>query len=121
MPLTPTLVGSVCYSSVTVAADAYFGAIPTAVSINGAITTVVQHVFYIPAALPGAGYWTIKSISYNATGIPSTNFWRSVTAPAFPGCDVSQPYLDGIEIGWGVAAAMFSALAIIFLKKSFYR
>lgn len=34
---------------------------------------------------------------------------------------VVQMFNDGMQMGWGVVAAMFGALAVIFLKKSFFR
>lgn len=30
-------------------------------------------------------------------------------------------FMDGLEMGWGVVAAMVAALAVIFIKKSFFR
>lgn len=30
-------------------------------------------------------------------------------------------FMDGMELGWGVVAAMAAALSIIFIKKSFFR
>lgn len=30
-------------------------------------------------------------------------------------------FMDGLQMGWGVVAAMAAALAVIFIKKSFFR
>ena len=113
MAFTPTLVNNVCHPSLAAAANAYFGAIPVDVSVSAGVTTVIEYLFYVPSLS-----WTIKSTSYSLIGTPSTNFWRFVTAPAFPDCDLTAAYFDGMQMGWGVVAAMAAALAIIFLKNA---
>lgn len=90
--------GGRCYSSQSEASDAYFGGLPLAIS-NGAsfrfekqgITWVVQRY-----TLESNGAWTYSGQSLAPVTL-------------FPSCDPAEPFLDGVAIGWGIAAAMVMA------------
>lgn len=112
MAATPTLVNSVCYPSVASAADAYFSSVAPSLLVSS--TSSYQLYF-----LPISGVWNLRKVTVSSTGVPIVNFTVPVTPPTFAKCDLTQNYFDGMQIGWGVVAAMVLAYAIIFLKKAF--
>lgn len=105
-----SLVGSFCYQTAAEAVDAYYsGKEPSYTAGSTSYLSYFEKV---------AGVWTIvrKSIASNGA---VTNLTSS-TAPAlvFPDCDPSTNFLDGMTIGWMIAAAMVSAYAVKFLWHS---
>lgn len=113
MAFTPTLYNSVCYPSVASAADAYFSSIAPSLLVSG---TTSYQLYYLPIA----GVWNLRKVTISSAGVPTVNFTVPVAPPTFPNCDLTQNYFDGMQIGWGVVAAMFGAYAIVFLKKAFH-
>lgn len=102
-----SLVGSYCYQSSAEALDGYYSAKEP--SFTAGSTSYLSYFEKV------AGVWTIvrKSIASNGNVTSLT----SSTAPAveFPACDPAGNFLDGMTIGWAIAAAMVSVYAIKFL------
>jgi len=65
-----------------------------------------------------AGVWQIKRQSIASDGVVTNLTSSNATQPTFPECSESQPFLDGMAIGWGVAAAMCAAFGIRFLQRA---
>ena len=113
MALTGTLFREVCYSSAAGAEDAYFTAQPIG---NTAGSTSYMNIFQ-----EVGGVWKLTGYSINSSGVWTQRFSTNASVPQLPACDPAQSFLDGMEIGWGVVAAMAAAVAIIFIRKSFFR
>lgn len=116
MAVTASLVNNTCHPSLSSAANAYFSSLPASTSASGTDTIVIENIYYPPLLA-----WTLKKTTYSAAGVPTFNFWVVVNPPPFPDCDATAPYFDGMQIGWGVVAAMAAALSVIFIKKAFFR
>lgn len=112
MGLTPTFFNGVCHSSVASAADAYFTSIAPSLLVS---STTSYQLYYLPIS----GVWNLRKVTISSTGVPTVNFTVPVAPPTFQNCDLTQNYFDGMQIGWGVVAAMVFAYAIVFLKKAF--
>ncbi|MFA6016070.1 MAG: hypothetical protein WC742_13470 [Gallionellaceae bacterium] len=115
MALTATLFNGVCYATTADAVDAYFTSIPSFFYTNS-----LTNVAYFTKT---SGVWYLSKF-YQSTG----GLWTPVGTPlavaftpTFPECDATAPYIDGMAIGWGVATAMFVALAIVFIKQAFFK
>lgn len=113
MTITASLVQNTCYPSVAAAVDAYYSMMPVA---HTAGTASYKFEYLQVAAI-----WNMRRTTISSTGVPTINFTVPVTAPTFPNCDPTEPYFDGMAIGWGVVGAMAAALSVIFIKKSFFR
>lgn len=113
MAVTSSLVNNVCYPSVAAANDAYFSSIPVAL--------VAGQTSYETRYLQIAGAWNVQQTSIDKFGNISIVYTKPVVAPAFPGCDYSEPFFDGMAMGWGVVGAMAAALSVIFVRKAFFR
>lgn len=108
MAATASLVNNICYPSVAAAVDAYFSAIPVKYTA-GSTSYRLEHVQV-------SGVWNIKSTAIDNQGTETVNYTVAATVPTFPNCDHTEPFFDGMAMGWGVAGAMIAALAIISLK-----
>jgi len=93
-----------CHSSNAQAVDAYFSSIGPHVIATG--ETVQFH-----RSSSGWQQCSFKS------GVPSSCF--PVVEPLFPACaDDSDRFLDGVAIGWMIAAAMAVAFAMVQARKA---
>lgn len=113
MAVTASLVNNTCHPSVAFAVDAYFSTLPVVLT-PGIISYKIEH-------LQVAGVWNIRGTSIDNAGNATINYTVLATAPTFPNCDATAAYFDGMQIGWGVVAAMASALSIIFLKQALFK
>ena len=96
------------------AVDAYFSAIPVATSVTGLTSYEFSYI-------KNAGVWFMQKLTIANNGNITVNFTVSAVVPTFPSCDSTVAFFDGMQIGWGVVAAMAAALAIIFLKNSLFQ
>lgn len=105
-----SLVGTICYDSAADALDAYYMAKEPSYTAGS-----TSYLSYFEK--PGADWLIIrKSIAANG----NISDLSSVTAPAvtFPACDPAEQFLDGMEIGWAIAASIISVYAIKHLWNS---
>jgi hypothetical protein len=84
---------------------------PITTLISGTTNIVVEYIQV-------TGVWNIRKSTFSSTGVQTINYTKPVTAPVFPSCDVTASYFDGMQIGWGVVAAMAAAASVPFLKKA---
>ena len=110
MALTGAIYGQKCYPSNGEALDAYYSQVAPA-QTAGTTTYVLEYV-------KNAGVWQQKSYSISSTGVWTTRSTTNAPVITFPVCDPSQSFMDGITIGWGIAAAMVMASAIVFMKRA---
>ncbi|WP_024302785.1 hypothetical protein [Pseudogulbenkiania sp. MAI-1] len=98
-------VGVACYESQSEAEAVYFGGVPPAVSGS----TVTQY------QLDG-GVWKLNRYD-SASG--SMVLQSSTTAvSSFPDCSNLDRTLDGMALGWLVAAVMFAAFAAKLVRRA---
>jgi hypothetical protein len=99
--------GATCYQDNTAAADAYFSAAAPALT-SGSTS-------YLSYFENSGGTWLLirKSIAENGNISNLSNVAAPI--PSFPECNPAEQYLDGITLGWGIAAATIAAYAIKFL------
>lgn len=113
MVLTASLVNNICYPSVAVANDAYFSTIPVAL-VSGQTSYETKYLQIV-------GAWNVQQTSIDKFGNISIVYTKPVAAPVFPSCDYSEPFFDGLAIGWGVVGAMAAAVSVIFIRNAFFR
>lgn len=111
MALTGAIYGQKCYPSNAEALDAYYSQIAPA-QTAGTTTYILEYVKSV------GGVWQQKSYSVSSTGVWTTRSTTNAPVITFPVCDPSQSFMDGITIGWGIAAAMVMASAIVFMKRA---
>jgi len=113
MALTNTLVNNVCYPTVNAATDAFFSLMPISIVTSSASTFRLIHIKV-------DDQWKQNKVVYNSSGLQTQIYTVNITAPTFPSCDSTQSYFDGMQIGWGVIAAMASVAAVIFIRKALF-
>jgi len=105
------LVGQRCFSTNSDAADAFFSAAQPAYTAGS-----TSYRSWLEKNV--SNVWQIKRESISSTGVITTLTTSNATVPTFPACTESAPFLDGMTIGWGVAAAMAAAWGIRFLQRA---
>jgi hypothetical protein len=63
----------------------------------------------------------VTGLLFRSTSGTQNAFQYQLMTCDYTGPTHVQAYFDGMAIGWGVVAAMVSALSILFIKKSFFR
>jgi hypothetical protein len=113
MSLTNSLVNSVCYPSASIAEDNFYSAIPPVIHVGETDSYQITHV------KTSEGWVQLKQ-QISSSGSFSTVYSTVVTPPTFPPCDATQAFFDGMEIGWGVVAAMAAVTSVILIRKAFF-
>lgn len=103
------LLNEKCYASAAAAADAYFTGAPIQI-VSGSTSYVTKFDLV-------NGVWKFSGYSVNSAGVWTLRFQTNAPVPSFPTCDEAQNYKDGIAIGWGIAAAMILAAALMSLRQ----
>lgn len=91
--------GTTCYATNTDAADAYF-------SSSGPFYTAGSTSYNSWFEKNVSNVWQLKRQSISSTGTVTNLTTSNATVPTFPTCDQSEQFLDGVAVGWGIAAAM---------------
>lgn len=100
------LVDGTCYADEELAGHLYAGSMPP-VTFSGTDGFHTYVLFY-------RGDWEWEWIHYlegEAVG----------TVPGFnnvQGCDPAENFQDGVELGWGVAAVLIAAAAVMLLRRT---
>lgn len=115
------LQNSVCYATYNEAMSAKFSASPV---WSYDLTNSLFHTDVVTYTT--AGSWVIQHWTSPLTAASLLNITKTKVIPTldFPPCTPNSPdamFADGLSMGWGVVAAMFAGLAVIFIARSFYR
>ena len=105
------LLGNTCLPSATDAADAYLSAQP--VSFGNSGTTQIMTLYNKSGTTWRTQTYT-KTTTATAWTLSSTT---NLPALTFVTCNQSQPFTDGMVVGWGVAAAMIAVAALMHMRK----
>lgn len=114
MALTGFWMHGICRASQAEAIDAFISVSPV---ISG------QYFTTLSAIPSGTGSMTVGTNTMDLASVSNTFQAHSGTLPLKP-CDPAistEPFFDGMTMGWGVVSAMAAAAAIIFIKKAFFR
>ena len=65
--------------------------------------------------------WQIKKYTLSSAGVLTNNTTTNLPVLAFPTCNSTDAYFDGMTLGWGVAAAMVAAFSIKFIARALHR
>lgn len=93
-----------CYPDNSSAADAYF------LSVGPHFTA--GSTSYLQEYLKVGGVWKIQRYSVASNGTVTTLTQSNAPTPAFPACDPTESFFDGMTLGWGVAGAIVAAWVI---------
>jgi hypothetical protein len=101
---------NVCYASLAEATAAHWSANP--VFITPGTTSYISDTVWSGTA------WVIKKYTLSSAGALTLNSTTTAPTLAFPTCETGQEFLDGMTVGWGVAAAVIGAWVIKNLRRS---
>lgn len=113
MALIGFWMNGVCYATQAEAVTAFVSLSP---SVNGQYLTTFNA---IPSGLSSIGV----SLNTMDLSLPANVFVPHAATIPLRACDslVSvTSFNDGMQIGWGIVAAMLAALSIVIIKKSFF-
>lgn len=103
------IVNEQCLPDAATAQDAFFSAMPPTVTA-GSTSYEVRYT-------KSGAVWYQQGYAISNKGVYTLSYSVPATAPAFAACDPAAHYLDGITIGWGIAAAMVAAKAVNLMRK----
>ncbi|MDD2744265.1 MAG: hypothetical protein PHV02_18560 [Rhodocyclaceae bacterium] len=109
MALTGAIYGAKCYPSQFDAVDAFYS--HSAPAQTPGLTSYVNEF-----VKSGASWYQIQ-YSVSDTGTWTTRSMTLAPVPTFPACDPSEKFLDGVAIGWGIAAAMIVVSALMLARR----
>lgn len=108
--MTGAVLGTRCFASADDAADAYFsGAAPS---------LVAGSTSYLNQFVKVSGVWNLKQYSIDSGGTSTLVYTAVAAVPAFPSCDESAPFLDGMSIGWAISAALVAVACFKLMQKA---
>jgi len=110
MALTGAIFGEKCFESQAVALDAYYSQVAPAQSPG---TTS-----YVNEFVKTGSTWQIKQYSVSESGVWTARSTTNAPVVTFPECDPTASFTDGMTIGWGIAAAMVMASALVVMKRA---
>lgn len=61
--------------------------------------------------------WQLKKYTLSSTGVLTNNSTTTLPALTFPACNTEQMFMDGMTVGWGIAAAIIAAWVIKNLRR----
>lgn len=76
---------------------------------------------YISDVVWSGSLWQIKKYTLSSTGVLTLNSTTSLPVLAFPTCQETDSYFDGMQLGWGVAIAMAAVWGVKFLARALHR
>jgi hypothetical protein len=62
--------------------------------------------------------WKIQRYSINSSGTITTLTASNAPVITFPSCDPTVNFMDGITVGWGIAAAIVVAFAFRIMQRA---
>jgi len=103
------LAAGVCWPTSSQAIDAYYSALNPAIP-SGTTTT------YHYQTVKTSGVWYLTKYTMSSTGVKTTNWTSALPTNVTGDCDnVNDPstnFTDGMQVGWGVAAAILAVYLI---------
>lgn len=63
------------------------------------------------------GGWFIIRYSISSSGVSTKLGYTALPLQSFPYCDTTTEFMDGMTLGWGVAAAIVAAWAVKNLRR----
>lgn len=110
MALTGAFVGEKCFNSQAEGLDYFYS--------NAAPAYTAGATSYASQYVKTAGVWKINRQSISSTGVITNLTASNAPVLTFPSCDPSGQYMDGIAVGWGIAAAVIAAVAFKAIHKA---
>lgn len=110
MALTGALVRDQCLPSQAEALDAFYSA--TVPAYTAGTTS------YMGEFVKVAGVWKIQRYSISSTGTVTTLTASNAPVITFPACDPTINFMDGVAIGWGIAAAIVVAFTFKLMQRA---
>lgn len=110
MALTGAVLGDRCFPSQAEALDAYYS--------QNAPAQTPGTTSYVNEFVKSGSTWQINQYSVSSTGVWTTRSTTNAPVITFPACDPTANFVDGVTIGWGIAAAMVAAAAISLMKRA---
>lgn len=104
MALTGAFSGSTCYSSQSVAVDAYYAAIPPSLTA-GATNYLLSYIKTVGAS----GVWQAQTAKISSLGVTTVTGTAVVVPPVFPVCDPMLGFQDGLAFALVVVGLIASA------------
>lgn len=102
--------GDKCYPSQTDALNAYYSQI--APSQAPGITSFVNEFVQV------SGVWHLRQSSIDSSGTWTTRSTTPAPVIAFPACDPVEGFVDGVAVGWGIAAALIASASLVLIKRA---
>ena len=102
-----------CYSSNSEAADVYYSSQP--------IVVVPGETMYMAQYSKVGTNWNVAQYTKTGTSNWTLQSTKPVPFPAFPECNPSESFNDGMVIGWGIAAAMIAVWSVTHIRKGLFR
>lgn len=100
---------NVCHATLEAATAAHWSMNP--VFITAGSTSYIADTVWSGTA------WVIKKYTLSSAGALTLNSTTNAPSLSFPTCETGQEFLDGMQIGWGVAAAIIAAWVIKNLRR----
>jgi len=102
--------GDMCYPSQTDALNAYYSQI--APSQAPGTTSFVNEFVQV------SGVWHLRQSSIDSSGTWTTRSTTPAPVIAFPACDPVEGFVDGVAVGWGIAAALIASASLVLIKRA---
>lgn len=90
-----------CYSTSSEAVDAALSSGSPALSAGA--------TSYLAWFEKVSGVWYVRRQTISTGGAVTDLGTTAIDVPAFPSCDVTGQFFDGVTMGWGIATAMVMA------------
>lgn len=100
---------STCYDSNAEAVSAYYSAMPVYFT-SGATS-------YRSWYEQTAGVWQLKRQSIASNGTVTNLTTTNAPVPVFPVCDPAENFLDGMTVGWAIAAACIAVWSFNLMRR----
>lgn len=110
-------VGSSCLADLTTAHASFFSKFIPSSSVSG---SSVYEVFFQLASVysePSPSGWVRVVQKSSLYGIPQGTVIVQLDAVAFPSCNYSEPFTDGMALGWLVGSVLVAVAAIKYMRR----
>lgn len=104
------LLNGKCFSTSSEAVDAYFSSAPPSYTAGG--------TSYLAEYVKSGAIWQIRRYQIASNGTTTTLNTVTAPLPTFPLCDPTESFFDGVDVGWGVAAAIIVAASIRLMRRA---
>lgn len=110
MALTGSQFNGTCYPDQGSAFTAYLAS-------SGAVAQTPGTTSYLNRFEYVSGVWRLRQYSIASNGVITQRSDTAYPLPLFPACDPAGAYQDGLVIGWGIAAAIICATALMLVRR----